>query len=251
MNNKNLFVCGFAVVMLSISISPLRGQIQRIGLEYSSSIRPNSQRTTGDYFVVGVPSNNGFLTIDFKINGHEFTTFVGAEEAQYKDYYGGLYRGRGNNRSSKFFESYGLFKKNKLLETNYFDLNSHIGIKILRNTGNDEGSRVSSFNSVASNIGNVQVSGISILERKTKRIMPVLASRISMSRNILWDKMNLDLFVQYDYGFNQVITDDLYTTSTYTDFRNQQNIELIGITTQRLRLLANAIHYGLTIKWVI
>jgi hypothetical protein len=251
MNNKYLFVCGFAVVMLSISISPLRGQIQRIGLEYSSSIRPNSQRTTGDYFVVGIPSNNGFLTIDFKIKGHEFTTFVGAEEAQYKDYYGGLYRGRGNNRSSKFFESYGFFKKNKLLETKYFDLNSHIGIKLLRNTGNDEGGRVSSFNSLASNIGNVQVSGISILERKTKRITTFLATRISMSRNILWDRMNLDLFVQYDYGFNQVITDDLYTTSTYTDFRNQQNLELIGITTQRLRLLANAIHYGLTIKWVI
>lgn len=251
MNKKYLFVYGLAIVLLSSCVSPLSAQIQRIGIEYSSNIRPNSTNT-GNYFTVSIPSNSIYLKTDFKLFKESFSAFIGYETTQYRVYTHGITNFRGN-RSSQYFNSFGLVKENEFYRNNLFIVNGQFGFKILQPGVAAAGFGIRRVITQVNNTSTGSYEDISGKDRTAYDNIPMIVSRISLERDILWDKFNLELFLQYDYGFNNSIMDVLVTTgSGVGDLSVLMNSDLIPetISTQRMLIKANAIHYGLNIKWV-
>lgn len=250
---KIKYIVGISVSfwLMLIGSTPLYAQIERIGIEYSSSIRPNST-STGNYFTVSIPSNSVFLKTDFRLLKESFSAFIGYETTQYRMYTYGITDFSGN-RSRQFFNTFGLVKENKIFKNNLFAINGQLGLKIVQPSDPSIGFSIRRRITQMNNSNIVSYEDISGRGRAVNDIIPMLISRLNIERNILWDKFNVELFVQYDYGFNNSIMDVLVTTgSGVVDLSELMNSEIIPetISTQRMVIKANAIHYGLNIKWV-
>lgn len=247
MNNKYIVGICIGFLFLLIGSSPIYAQIERIGIEYSNSIRPNTS-STGQNFVQSVPANTVVLTTDFKIFKQSFTAFFGLEDVQHRFFYSRL-ENRLAVRSSNLFETFGLVKRDELFKSKFFNVNSQFGLKVLSIDPSLYSVSFSESGSGLAWVVNENRQQLRMSNNDINEYTPLLMSRISINRNILWDRLNVDLFLQYDYGFNRPLVDALITISTF-EGRSSVNDEPLSIDTERVRMESNAIHYGLNIKWV-
>jgi len=236
-----------AALLMSCFYFNAYGQIKSISIDYTTHFYPNVVSNNTSSIYVSSPSIAGSLNIEFAIKKHRFMALFGARTSQFISQNAALRPFHAAYSNEIVNEMFSLLKMDKLYENKRFILDYYYGFTFLKTDESSSSIPGSGAGGVSYLEGGRFSEGFGDRQKGLNRFIPQLSSRISPGIKLLWNRLHLSAFLQYDYGFNQ----NIYSTVVINSFRDNEAIvtgSFPEITAQRVEAKANAFVYGFNCK---
>lgn len=236
-----------AALLISCFYFNSYGQIKSISIDYTTHFYPNVVSNNTNSIYVSSPSLAGALNIEFAIKKHRFMALFGARTSRFISQNAALRPFHASYSNDAVYEMFSLLKIDNLFENKRFLLDFNYGLTILKTDEQSSSIPGSGAGGLSYIEGGAFSEGFYDRQKGLNRFIPQLSFRLSPGVKLLWNRLHLSAFLQYDYGFNQ----NIYSTVVINSFRDNEAIvtgALPEITAQRVEAKANAFVYGFNCK---
>lgn len=237
-----------AALLMSCFYFNTYGQIKSISIDYTAHFYPNVVSNNTSSIYVSSPSIAGALNIEFAIKKQSFMALFGARTSQFISQNAALRPFHASYSNEKLYEMFSLLKIDNLIENKRFLLDFNYGFTILKTDERSSQIGGSSAGGISYIDGGEFDEGFGDAQKGLNRFIPQLSFRLSPGIKLLWNRLHLSTFLQYDYGFNQ----NIYSTVVINSFRDNEAIATGAfpeIIAQRVEAKANAFVYGFNCKF--
>lgn len=237
-----------AALLMSCFYFNAYGQIKSISIDYTTHFYPNVISNNTNSIYTSTPSVLGSLNLEFVIDKHRFMALFGGRSSQFISQNAALRPFHSTYTIEYTMEMLSLQKIDNLFDNKRFLLDFNYGLTILKTDERSSSIPGSGAAGISYIDGGFFSDSYGNRQKGLSRFIPQLSFRLSPGIKLLWNRLHLSAFLQYDYGFNQ----NIYSTVVINSFRDHEAITTGAfpeITAQRVEAKANAFVYGFNCKF--